>query len=164
MKIDAKKLIYCTVIVIATMIISSYLTSAGVSTWYKNLEFPPLTPPNYIFPIAWNIIYFTMIVAFYHSLTSKPEYEKEIKTLLINQLFLQILWCFCFFYVGYIGLAFLVILALDVVIINTIIFFYKNTKISFYLLLPYLGWVIFASYLNAAFAVLNGYIVNLSAL
>lgn len=160
MKIDYKKLSYVIASVVITALLSSHFTSLGVEQCYKTLIFPALTPPKYAFPIAWGIIYISLISSFYLSLVNLPHFSSQLRQLFLSQLFLQILWCFTYFSAHKLYLSFFIIFLLDITIIMTMLFMYKNHKTSFYLLLFYTLWVLFASYLNLGFAYYNHNLPN----
>lgn len=134
-------------ILIGSIIGSS--TKYSVGTWYAQLQRSPLSPPNYVFGIAWTILY-TMI-AISGWIIWKQEGLKNlpnIKTLYIIQLILNWSWTPLFFTYQMIGAAFLCI-CLIIALVATIIFkSYTNLKIVSIFLTPYLLWLIFASHLN----------------
>ena len=158
-----KRIIYCLAMCAVTMIAGGYFTAFGTDTWYHSLLMPPGTPADSIFPIAWSIIYLLIAAAFAIAFAKCKDANQcgKINSLFINQLFLHILWCFCFFYTGYIMLALLVILLLDIIVFRTIYAFYGlPAGVAAVILLPYCGWILFATYLNAAFVWLNGFVIS----
>ena len=117
---------------------------------YGSLNKPDLAPPAVIFPIAWTILYVLMGVSLYMNRNNK----KNMVTFFI-QLMLNYLWVFVFFGMqSWLG-GFIVIILLDVMILYTILEFYKENKLSAYMMIPYLLWCIFASYLNFQIFLLN---------
>ena len=125
------------------------------SVWYYNLTKPPLAPPDWIFPPVWSILYFSMLVALLLYLF-KPSQNKKLGYIyFIAQLILNFLWTPTFFYLQNIVLALIVIILLDIFVILTIKSFYKVSKISGLILMPYLLWILFATYLNIGYLVLN---------
>lgn len=122
------------------------------SVWYYNLTKPPLAPPDWIFPPVWSILYFSMLVA----LLFKPAQNKKSGYIYFAvQLILNLLWAIVFFYLKNMFLALIVIILLDIFVILTIKSFYKVSKISGLILIPYLIWILFATYLNIGYLVLN---------
>ncbi len=158
--INLNKILYSILVVVATAFLCSYFTKFGIDGWYNNIEKTAITPPNSVFPIVWNILYILMIIAFYLILKS-PEHKeyKTAKTFFLSQLILQIVWCFLFFYNGFIGLAFAIIFLLDFLVWKTMFLFRKINRTSYLLLLPYFIWLCFASILNFSFIVSQGLIV-----
>lgn len=117
---------------------------------YGSLNKPDLAPPAVVFPIAWTILYVLMGVSLYMNRNNK----KNMVTFFI-QLMLNYLWVFVFFGMqSWLG-GFIVIILLDVMILYTILEFYKENKLSAYMMIPYLLWCIFASYLNFQIFLLN---------
>ena len=125
------------------------------SVWYYNLTKPPLAPPDWIFPPVWSILYFSMLVALLLYLFKPSQNKKSGYIYFIAQLFLNLLWTPAFFYLQNIVLALIVIILLDIFVILTIKSFYKISKISGLILIPYLLWILFATYLNIGYLVLN---------
>lgn len=125
------------------------------SVWYYNLTKPPLAPPDWIFSPVWSILYFSMLVALLLYLFKSAQNKKSGYIYFITQLFLNLLWTPAFFYLQNIVLALIVIILLDIFVILTIKSFYKVSKISCLILIPYLVWILFATYLNIGYLVLN---------
>ena len=125
------------------------------SVWYYNLTKPPLAPPDWIFPPVWSILYFSMLVALLLYLFKPSQNKKSGYIYFIAQLILNLLWTPAFFYLQNIVLALIVIILLDIFVILTIKSFYKVSKISGLILIPYLIWILFATYLNIGYLVLN---------
>lgn len=125
------------------------------SVWYYNLTKPPLAPPDWIFPPVWSILYFSMLVALLLYLFKPTQNKKSDYIYFAVQLILNLLWTPAFFYLQNIVLALIVIILLDIFVILTIKSFYKVSKISGLILMPYLLWILFATYLNIGYLVLN---------
>ena len=125
------------------------------SVWYYNLTKPPLAPPDWIFPTVWSILYFSMLVALLLYLFKPAQNKKSGYIYFAVQLILNLLWTPAFFYLQNIVLALIVIILLDIFVILTIKSFYKVSKISGLILMPYLLWILFATYLNIGYLVLN---------
>ena len=121
--------------------------------WYGNLKKSPLSPPNYVFGIVWPILYAMMFVALFLVLRKVSITSKAV-LLFAGQLFLNLIWSPIFFQYKLYSVALLDIFLLIIVLGLTIISFYKINPISAYLLVPYLLWLSFASYLNT-YIVLN---------
>ena len=125
------------------------------SVWYYNLTKPPLAPPDWIFPPVWSILYFSMLVALLLYLFKPAQNKKSGYIDFIAQLILNLLSTPAFFYLKNMFLALIVIILLDIFVILTIKSFYKVSKISGLILIPYLIWILFATYLNIGYLVLN---------
>ncbi|MEJ5167334.1 MAG: TspO/MBR family protein [Thermoanaerobaculia bacterium] len=134
----------------------SIFTSTSVSTWYPTLNKPSFNPPNWIFGPVWTTLYILMGISFY--LIWKKTNFKENRTVFIFffiQLFFNLSWSFFFFTLKSPFLALIDIILLLIFIIFTILSFYKISKVSSYLLLPCLFWVLFATILNFSILILN---------
>ena len=129
--------------------IIGFLTKPEISSWYSTLNRSTLTPPNYLFPIAWTILYGIIGVSGYliwrESAFSKLTF---IKRLYIIQLILNWIWTPLFFRYHLTGLAFLVLIAMDLLVGTLIFLAYSKIRRVSLLMLPYLLWILFASYLN----------------
>ncbi len=141
---------------IAISLLTGYLGSqlTGVSipeTYLSISDKPSFFPPTWIFAPVWSILYTLMGISVY--LIWKLREKQKVKKLLILffvQLILNLLWPIIFFGLGQYLLAFIDIVILLIMIIMMILSFGKISKISSYLLIPYLYWVGFASMLNLA--------------
>lgn len=124
--------------------------------WYANLNKPLLTPPDWIFSPTWIVLYITIFVSLIIFTTTVARKDK-IKgyVLFILQLLLNILWTPVFFVFKNVGLAFMIIILLDVLVYFTIKSFYKVSRQAGIILLPYFVWILYATYLNAGICFLN---------
>ena len=138
--------------------ISALLTKDNM-VMFNQINKPPLSPPSWLFPIAWTILYILMGIASYLIYKSKNIffYEERDKALIlyIVQLVFNFLWSIIFFNLKQYVFAFVWLLFLWLFIVLLIINAKKVNKIAFYLLIPYLIWVTFAGYLNLMIAILN---------
>ena len=155
MNINWKKLFICLAIPLAVGGLATLL-SGGMDS-YKIMNQPPLSPPGWIFPIVWTILYLLMGWASYRVLVSNAPREDRNKALTFYgiQLFLNFLWPLVFFGLGWYWAAFIVLLALWVMIYLTMHLFGLIDDTAENLLIPYLLWVTFAGYLNLGVALLN---------
>ena len=125
-------------------------------TWYETLNRPPFTPPAWVFAPAWTILYTMMFVSLFLVIRKKTfENKTSAIILFLTQLLFNFLWSPVFFYWHNIKLAFIVIILLLIFLVATIAFFYRISKISAFLLIPYLLWICFAIYLNFGFMLMN---------
>ncbi len=121
---------------------------------YNSLQKPFLAPPSIVFPIVWTILYITMGIS-YGILKSKNLTDKEIDWVYYWQLAINALWSIIFFVFKWRFFAFIWIILLAIAVVMMIVKFYSKDKIAGLLQIPYLLWVVFASYLNLAFYILN---------
>ena len=117
---------------------------------YSRINLPSIAPPAILFPIVWTILYLMMGIALYLNRNNK----KNMMIFYI-QLAINYLWVFLFFLFEMFLGSFMLIVLLDVLVIYTILEFYKENKASSYMLIPYLLWIVFASYLNWQIFLLN---------
>lgn len=154
---DPLKLLVCIVGCELVGILGTPFTISAIPTWYASLNKPFFAPPNWLFGPAWTLLYFLMGVSFYLIL-QKNRKKKVVKTAIhffLAQLVLNFLWSPIFFGLRSPLLGLITIVALWLLIIITMKKFYPLSKAAFYLLIPYLLWVSFATVLNAAIVVLN---------
>jgi translocator protein len=142
--------------------IASIFTSESISTWYRTLEKPSLTPPDWIFGPVWTTLYIVMGVSLFlvwRATTRFPDTKRRIKIVAFvafgTQLALNVLWSLLFFGLRSPPLAFAEILVLFASIVVTIAIFYKISRLAALLLIPYAGWTAFASLLNLQIWLLN---------
>lgn len=143
--------------IFVTIIIGSFFTLFIMNSfdYYDEIIKPIFSPPDIVFPIVWTILYIIMGVSIYLISESK-NYDKDKSYLLyIGQLFVNSIWPLFFFKFNLLFISFLIILLLIYLVIRMILEFYKLNKIAAYLQIPYLLWIIFATYLNLAIFLLN---------
>lgn len=121
---------------------------------YNVLQKPFLAPPSIVFPIVWTILYILMGVS-YGMLLSKDLVDSKINFIYYLQLFVNAMWSIFFFTLKWRLFAFLWIILLAILVIIMIIEFYRKDKLAGLLQIPYLIWVLFASYLNISIYLLN---------
>lgn len=132
-------------------------TISAIPTWYASLNKPFFAPPNWLFGPAWTLLYFLMGVAFF-LIWKQGWQKKQVKnagTFFLIQLALNFIWSPIFFGLKSPLLGLIVIVAMWLFIVLTMKKFYPLSKLAFYLLVPYLLWVSFATMLNAAIILLN---------
>ena len=121
---------------------------------YGSLQKPPLSPPGILFPIVWTILYTLMGVS-YGILKSNNLTDRKIDFIYYFQLAVNALWSIFFFVFKWRLFSFLWIILLAIAVTVMIIRFYEKNKLSGLLQIPYLLWVVFASYLNLSIYLLN---------
>jgi tryptophan-rich sensory protein len=151
-------IIGCVAICLGVGYASSFATQSSINTWYTTINKPFFNPPNWIFAPVWSLLFVMMGVAAGRILNlaqPKPEQVKKAMIVFGIQLVLNALWSILFFGLCNPMLAFIEIILLGLMILETIRVFAPLDKISSYLLYPYLAWVSFAAILNAAIWDLN---------
>jgi len=155
MNSNLKKRLICLAIPLAVGGLAALL-SGGMET-YKVVNQPPLSPPGWVFPVVWTVLYLLMGEASYRVLTSGADPDQIKKALIAYgvQLFLNFLWPLVFFGGQLYLAAFFILIALWVGIFITMRRFSKINETAGDLLIPYLLWVTFAGYLNLGVFLLN---------
>ena len=120
---------------------------------YQILNKPPLSPPKILFPIIWSIIYLLMGISY--KLFRNNSDEKLGIIFYYSQLFVNLLWSIINFVFKWRFISILWIILLDILVIITMSIFKKHSTKSFYLLIPYLIWILFATYLTIGIFILN---------
>jgi len=143
------KLILSLAITLAVGFIAGFATNTSIDTWYATLHKPDFTPPNWLFPIAWTILYILMGIALY-LVWKQPASNSRSRALAAYfiQLALNFLWSFLFFKWHAIGWAFVDIVCLWTFIAITIILFAVKSQTAAWLMIPYILWVSYATALN----------------
>ena len=136
--------------------ISAFLTRGSMEA-FESLNQPPLSPPGWLFPIVWTILYTLMGIASYLVLESDADSNKvsTAMTIYIWQLAVNFLWPTFFFNFGWYLFAFIWLFFLWVLVLITTLRFFNVSKIAGILMIPYLLWTTFACYLNFGVWFLN---------
>ncbi|MBP3313067.1 MAG: tryptophan-rich sensory protein [Oscillospiraceae bacterium] len=155
-KINWKRLIICIAIPLAVGGLSALLTRGSMDI-FETVNKPPLSPPAWLFPVVWTLLYVLMGIASYLVLEAKADREETEKALYLYgiQLAVNFFWPVLFFSLQRFGFAFVWLVLLWVLILWTLLRFYRIHKTAGYLLIPYLVWVTFAGYLNFGIWLLN---------
>jgi translocator protein len=151
------KLTVSVLVCLSAGFVGSLFTTPSIPTWYATLNKPSFNPPNWLFAPVWTTLFILMgIAAFF--IWRKGLKKKEVKSALIIflfQLIFNTLWSFLFFKFHSPFWALADIAVLWVLILLSLIKFWKINKAAGILLIPYLLWVSFASFLNYTIYRLN---------
>jgi|WetSurMetagenome_2_1015567.scaffolds.fasta_scaffold426595_1 translocator protein len=143
-------LILCFIFTYGIGFLGSLFTSPNVNTdWYNSVK-PTITPPNIVFPIVWNILFFMIAVSLYLALTRTKDKSLKLKIWIafgVN-LLLNLLWSVFYFGLKNPSLAFFEVIFLEISIFAAMYVVWKPSKVSYWLLVPYSLWVGFAATLN----------------
>lgn len=132
------------------------ITAGPVKSWYPTLVKPALTPPDLAFPIVWTLLYALMAIAAWLVWRSAGLHRARGALVLFGiQLLLNLAWSALFFGLQRPDLALAEIAILWAAIAATAIQFWRHDRRAALLLVPYLAWVSFAVWLNAAIWWLN---------
>ena len=140
--------IFVFVFVFLTLIIGGFASSQSLDIWYVNLVKSDLNPPGYVFGIVWPILYLLMSIAAFRTF-------EVIKKFFFIQLFFNALWSWLFFFFHMPLIALIniwLLIYMNIVITNKM---YKVDRFSSLIYVPYVIWLLFASYLNLFIVVNN---------
>lgn len=153
MKIQWKTLIICILIPLAVGGLSALLTKNGMEA-FNAANKPPLTPPNWLFPVVWSILFVLMGIASYLVYTADAPSRTALSVYAL-QLVFNFFWSIFFFNMQWYLFALVWLVVLWFLILLTTLLFRKSSKAASYLMIPYLLWVAFAGYLNLGVYLLN---------
>ena len=154
-----KNFFYSFAVVAVTAVLASLFNQVGMESFYDSIQLSELNPPNYVFPLVWGILYVILIAVFYLILEHTKQKDKKIRPaiqLFLANMFLQVLWCYAFFYCGHFLAGLVIIVVLDIMTMIMMEVFYKLNRAAGLMLIPYLLWLLFASYSNWSVVMLNG--------
>ena len=142
---------------LAVGIFSAFLTMGNMDI-YSRINTPPLSPPGFLFPIMWTILYILMGISstmvYLNRETDLAAATSGLKYYLISLIF-NLGWSLIFFNAGAFLIAFIWLLVLLYFIIRSVLCYFKVDRVAAYLQIPYILWVIFAGYLNLGITFLN---------
>lgn len=151
------RLVLSVALMVGVAAIGSAATAPRIAGWYAALAKPAFTPPNWVFPLAWTVLYGLMAVALFR-LWSRPAQtagRRGALILFLAQLAVNAIWSPIFFGLKAPGAGLAVIVLLVLVLVPTIRAAFAVDRVAGWLLVPYLLWVCYACALNAAIVVLN---------
>lgn len=136
--------------------VSGWLTRDGMEA-FQRLNQPPLSPPAWVFPIVWTILFTLMGIASYlvYSSSASERAKGEALTVYAIQLVVNFLWPIAFFNLEWHLFSFFWLLFLWVLVLILFLRFYRISKPAGWMILPYLIWLTFAAYLNFGVYLLN---------
>jgi len=149
-RINWKVLIVSFVIVYLVAFVGSLFTSPVTdSEWYDSIK-PSITPPGWVFPIVWNILFFLIGLSLYFSWINAKKLDVKKKLVIVFGInfVLNIFWSVLYFGLKNPFYAFIEIFVLWISIVSMIYVTYKIDKKAGWILVPYLLWVSFAIVLN----------------
>ena len=156
MKRNWKQLLIALAIPLAVGGAAALLTGRAMAS-FDTLRQPPLSPPGWLFPVVWTVLYALMGLASWlvWSTACPPEQKNTALGFYAAQLAFNFFWSILFFRLEQYLLAFFWLLALWLLIAATAALFSRCRRAAGWLLAPYLLWVAFAGYLNLAIWILN---------
>lgn len=135
----------------------SALISGDFSQFYADIAQPPFSPPAWVFPVVWAILYAVMGISAYmvwHSNKNEIARSSALKVYYL-QLAVNFSWSIIFFRLRLLGVAAVTAVLLFLLVVIMIISFARVKKLAAYLNIPYLAWLGFASYLSIAVYIIN---------
>ena len=129
--------------------IIAFIQTPDQMEWFKTLNQSPFAPPEIAFSIVWSTLYFLI------ALSACLIWESAPRFLFFSQYLIQITWSFVFFQCHWLWSGFIVLLCLCLINSRITFLFYKKSRLSGLLFLPYTLWCCFAALLNLSVALLN---------
>jgi len=156
LKIYWRRLIFCLLVPLGVGGLAAFLTR-GQTDLFDTIAKPPLTPPAWVFPVAWSILYLLMGYASYRLAHATHHAAYQNRTLILYgiQLFFNFVWPLLFFGLRHFGLALVWLVLLWGLVLWMLLLVRRVDKPAAWLQVPYLLWVSFAAYLNYGVWVLN---------
>ena len=139
---------------VAILAVGGWLTSLGFGEWYDALEKPWFQPPGWAFGPAWFSI-FTLLAIATWQIARRGAVARTALWIYGAQLVLNLLWSLLFFTLHRPGWALVEIVVLDVVLFVMVFLYGRIHRAAGWMLVPYAGWLLFATAINVAVVVLN---------
>lgn len=154
--VNWKKLIFWVLLAEGIGLAAGLLTMDGVDYYNTAVTQPPLSPPRWVFPVVWGILYGLMgVSAYLVSQAPASQMRSRGLNLMVIQLIVNFFWPLFFFNVQAYGFSLLWLIGLWLLVLWMILTFRKTVPLAAWLQIPYLLWLTFAVYLNAGVWYLN---------
>lgn len=151
---ENRSLIISILIPLGLGLLVGLLTRNGINN-LDNLVLPRFMPPGYLFAIIWPILYLLMGISSYLVYTTYSCYTNNCLTIYYVQLIVNLLWPIIFFVLDLRLFALIWIIMLVILVLYMIWCFLGVNKKAAYLQIPYLLWLLFATFLNYSIYILN---------
>ena len=151
-------LLFAIAVVASAGLIGNLATIPNIPVWYAGLNKPGFTPPNWVFGPVWSLLYAMMVLAFWRVLLRRSRWTTagwRVVGVFLVQMALNAFWSVAFFGMHNPLLGLVVVIALELMIVATIITFKPIDRMAAWLLAPYAVWVGYSTALNAAIVGLN---------
>lgn len=150
------RLIVSLIIPLVVGIVSAMLSRNGMAD-YASMDKPPLSPPAWVFPVAWTILYLMMGLAAYLICTTEGDFHAKIMAMIFYwvQLVMNFMWSIVFFNWELYLVAFIWLMVMWVIVILCSYWAFKVNKKAGWMLVPYILWLTFAAYLNMGTYILS---------
>jgi len=135
----------------------SWLTNQGLAVWYQQLQLPSIAPNGGVIGLVWTIIFIlaTISALLFWNQHSKQKNRQVIAGLFLANAILNLAWSYIFFVQHWLGWTIIEMTVLNLTTLTLIVLLWRKTRNSAVLLLPYLIWVSFATYLAYQIWLLN---------
>lgn len=156
MNLKRNQLLLCIALPLGVGVLAGWLTRGSMEE-FEVMNQPPLSPPGWLFPVVWTLLYLLMGIASYLVLASAQPQKNIDRALWLYgiQLGVNFLWPILFFNLSWYLFSFLWLILLWFLILAATLQFCQLSRTAGYLMLPYLAWVTFAGYLNLGVYLLN---------
>lgn len=151
-----KSLLVCLLIPLGIGGLSGLVNGPGMEA-FQGLEKPPLTPPDWVFPVAWTVLYLLMGLAGWLVWTAEKDSGLKRAALRLYglQLAMNFFWPLFFFTLQWRLWAFVWLMVMWALIFAVLLWFYRLNRAAGWLMVPYLAWTAFAGYLNLGVVLCN---------
>jgi tryptophan-rich sensory protein len=151
------RLIGCLALCLGVAMASGSVTYPEIPTWYASLAKPSWTPPNWVFPLVWSVLYVMMGVSLWllWDRAADTATRQTAIALFFLQLVLNAAWSPVFFGLHHTRVALVITVLLAAAIAATMVAAWRTQRMAAWLLVPYLAWVVYATTLNAGIVALN---------
>ena len=154
MVLKCRSFLYSSAITFIFAILGGIVTYIGMPRFQNTVQ-PPLSPPAYLFPIVWTLLFLLMSVSAAIIYDSDDEISPKALFLYMIQLTLNFWWCVLFFGFRLYFFSFIWLLLLLLTVFIMTVLFYRVNKLAGILQIPYILWLTFAAYLNFGIWFLN---------
>ena len=152
--LKCRSFLYSSAITFIFAILGGIVTYIGMPRFQNTVQ-PPLSPPAYLFPIVWTLLFLLMSVSAAIIYDSGDEISPKALFLYMIQLTLNFWWCVLFFGFRLYFFSFIWLLLLLLTVFIMTVLFYRVNKLAGILQIPYILWLMFAAYLNFGIWFLN---------
>ncbi len=154
-KIKRSNLLKASLLTALPLVVGGLSAAIAGDMSQKDYAQPPLSPPAWVFPVVWTVLYLTMGFASYLVYRDCDYILNDAMKCFFCQLFVNFCWSIVFFRFEFYTAAAVVLLALLLLTVGTTAQFYTVNKTAGKLMIPYIAWLVFALYLNVGVSVLN---------
>lgn len=128
------------------------MTRDNLYPWYQNLEKPPFTAPNWLFPVVWPLLYVVLAVVMWRIARLN---DSRLRDAAWGHIFLNWAWTPVFFGLHQLGAAFFWLILMLVTLVYVVLLLRERDRTSIALLIPYAAWLAFATYMSGGVWLLN---------